>query len=169
MECFHDVPDPSGIIFGQRITGNSGMRLSVDQFLTFLNFFWTTWHHLGPLGTPWDPLGPLGTTWDHLGPLGTPWDPLGPRILKDYEPGVLPPGAKKSQKMTPVCPGVQFSGFLMDYEPGVLPPGAKKSEKRHLFSQGSNFPFPASAPWVPWGPPTGLVSPPIPAGLPFTS
>ena len=87
LEWFHDVPDPSGIIFGPGIIQNGGMRVSFDQLLTFLDF-------LGPLGTPWDPLGPLGTTWDPLGPLGTTWDPLGPRILKGLRAGGPPSGGK---------------------------------------------------------------------------
>ena len=50
LEWSHDVPDPSGIIFGPGITQNGGMKLSFDQCWTFLYFFWT----------PGDPLGPLG-------------------------------------------------------------------------------------------------------------
>ena len=37
LEWLHDVPDPSGIIFGQRITQNGGARLMFYQFSTFLD------------------------------------------------------------------------------------------------------------------------------------
>ena len=35
MECFHDAPDPSGIIFGQRIIENGGMASISDKCLSF--------------------------------------------------------------------------------------------------------------------------------------
>ena len=37
LEWFHDVPDPSGIIFGPGITQNRGMASIFDQFSTFLD------------------------------------------------------------------------------------------------------------------------------------
>ena len=37
LEWFHDVPDPSGIIFGPGIAGNDGLRVSFDQFSTVLD------------------------------------------------------------------------------------------------------------------------------------
>ena len=54
------------------------LLLGAFKFIIVTHSSPSTYHSLGPLGTPWDPLGPLGTPWDPLGPLGTPWDPLGP-------------------------------------------------------------------------------------------
>ena len=54
------------------------LLFGVFKFIIVTHSSPSTYHSLGPLGTPWDPLWPLGTPWDPLGPLGTPWHPLGP-------------------------------------------------------------------------------------------
>ena len=39
LECFHDVPDPSGIISGPGIPENGGMASISDIFLSFFDHF----------------------------------------------------------------------------------------------------------------------------------